>query len=342
MKTYKLKCELLSPIHIGSGREIDPLDYIVEAGVLYKVSFEQFVSSMDEPRRRQFETLIGKGDPIGIRKYVSDYFRKGVDVVYSVAVTDQVETLYKKKFSDIQNQLIVSPFSRTQGDSLPFFPGSSIKGAIRTAVVSDYAGKRSFPKPTTIREEYEFERRVLGYRDGKDDPFRTVKIRDAIQHNEAFIVREVKNVAISRYGGLQSNEIQMICEVSHSRISGKPVAFETELLIDDDLQSTRYIRKIFTFEEIAGSCNRFYKEKMESEHRKFYKNSEAEPFSAQLLDTPLDKGSFILRLGRFSGVESMTIDNYRNPRPPGHKGWGNSRNLAEGTYPMGWLKITKV
>jgi CRISPR-associated protein Csm5 len=55
MKTYKLKCEVLSPVHIGSGCEIDPLDYVIEDDVLYKVSFEKFVSSLDEPRRLQFE-----------------------------------------------------------------------------------------------------------------------------------------------------------------------------------------------------------------------------------------------------------------------------------------------
>jgi hypothetical protein len=47
-----------------------------------------------------------------------------------------------------------------------------------------------------------------------------------------------------------------------------------------------------------------------------------------------------MRLGRFSGVESVTLDNYRNPKPPGGKTiWGTSRNLTEGLYPMGWVKV---
>jgi CRISPR-associated protein Csm5 len=342
MKTYKLKCEVLSPVHIGSGREIDPLDYVVEAGVLYKVSFEKFVSSMDEPRRQQFESLIENGNLVSIRRYVSDNFKKGTDVVYSVLVSPQVDNLYKQKLSDIQNQLIVNPFIRTQGGALPFFPGSTIKGAIRTAVVSEYAGQSSLPKPTTMKEEYEFEGRVLGYRDGKDDPFRAVKIRDALLKNDDFIVREVNNVTRNRNGGLQSNEIQMICEVSHSQISGKGVVFETELSVDDDLISTKFLNKALTFEKITDSCKRFYRDKLEKEHSKFYKNSEVKFFSEQLLNTPLDGGSFLLRMGRFSGVESVTIDNYRNPRPPGRKGWGSSRNLVEGIFPMGWVKITIV
>ena len=80
---------------------------------------------------------------------------------------------------------------------------------------------------------------------------------------------------------------------------------------------------------------------MEKEHEKFYKNSEVEKYSKQLLSTILDNDSFLVRVGRFSGVESVTLDNYRNPKPPGNKTtWGTSRNLAESKYPMGWIKVT--
>jgi CRISPR-associated protein Csm5 len=340
MKTYKVKCEILSPVHIGCGHQIDPLDYVIEDGILYKISFEKLVLSMDDSKRQEFESVVEKGNLVNVRTYVSKNFNKEVDAVYRVIVSSQVDRLYKAKIGDIQNQLIINPFIRTQGETLPFFPGSSIKGAIRTAVVSEQAKQSNVPKPATMREEYEFEGKVLGYRDGKDDPFRAVKIRDTLLRSDELMVKEVKNVSRGRNGGLKANQIQMICEVSQSQITGQTIGFDTEIIVDDALISTRFLSTALGIEQIVESCRTFYRDKMEKEHNKFYRNSEVTTLSQQMLDAPLGRGTFLLRIGRFSGVESVTLDNYRNPRAPGGKGWGSSRNLAEGIYPMGWVKIT--
>ncbi len=235
---------------------------------------------------------------------------------------------------------MISPFIRTKGEVIPFIPGSSLKGAIRTAIISELAQTSKLQKPKDIREEYEFESKVLGFKDGKNDPFRGLKLRDSCLQKDDTIVKEVKNVS-KKDGKLQINDIQIICEVSHSYITGKSVEFETELSFDDSLFSTNFLSKVLTKEQIVKSCANFYKDKMEKEHNKFYKNSESENYSIKLLNASLDENSFLLRIGRFSGVESVTLDNYRNPRPPGNKAvWGTSRNLVEGLYPMGWMMVT--
>lgn len=341
MKTFKLRCEILSPLHIGAGDEIDPLNYIIKGGKLYRVSFERYVERMNDTERAKFEELISKGNLVELRKYVAKNINMERDILYSTEVSPQVEQLYKAKISDIQNQLLINSFIRTEGLVKPLVPGSSIKGAIRTAVVSGLAQASRLPKPRDIREEYEFESRVLGYRDPKGDPFRGIKIRDKTLPSDSTIIREVQNVSKKNGGGLQSNNIQLICEVSHSTITGKPVDFETEISFDEALFSTRFLSKVLTKGQIVKLCTEFYRDKMENEHKKFYKNSEVETCSTQLLDTLLDENSCLLRVGRFSGVESVTLDNYRNPKPPGNKtAWGTTRNLAEGKYPMGWVKLT--
>ncbi|MGA2782864.1 MAG: type III-A CRISPR-associated RAMP protein Csm5 [Smithella sp.] len=343
MRTYKLSCEILSPIHIGAGHELSPLDYIIKDSVLHKISFEKFVLSMDDNQRAMFEKLIEKGNLVDIRKYVSDHFKGDTDMLYSVKVSPQVGKLYSTKLEDIQNQLIINPFIRTQGEVAPLIPGSSLKGAIRTAVVSEQAKRDRPPKPTTPREEYEFEARVLLNKDAKDDPFRAIKVRDVLMQNAQFVVREIKNMSRAKQGRvLKANSIQMICEVSGSRMTGQPIAFETGFLIDDALISTHFLSKALSVNEIIHACKVFYRDKMEKEHKKFYADTEAQVISRQILDMPLDDNSFFLRVGRFSGVESVTIDEYRNPRPPQGKGWGDTRNLAEGLYPMGWIKATLV
>lgn len=340
MKTFKLQCEILSPLHIGTGKEIEPFDYIITGERLYRLSFERFVTDMTESERLAFEGVLDKGNLLATRKFVEKHINVERNTLYSSEVSPQISSLYHTKKGDIQNQLLIFPFIRIEGDYVPIVPGSSIKGAVRTAVISKLANSSGLPKPKDFREENEFESIVLGYKDGKDDPFRGIKIRDKILGNDSTIIREIRNVS-KKDGRLQSNDMQIICEVSHSSLTGKTVEFETEVSFDDALFSTRFLSKTLTRELITESCTNFYKDKMEKEHEKFYKNSEVEKCSIQLLNTPLDENSFMLRIGRFSGVESVTLDNYRNPKPPGNKtAWGTSRNLAEGRYPMGWLKVT--
>ncbi len=84
MNSFKLKCEILAPIHIGPGHEIDPSSYIITNSKLNKISFENFIVSMDDAQRERFEILINKGDLIEIRKYVTENINKDRDIIYYI------------------------------------------------------------------------------------------------------------------------------------------------------------------------------------------------------------------------------------------------------------------
>ena len=339
----KIRCEILSPIHIGSGKEINPLEYIIRDGWLYKISLEKFVSDMDETGRAKFEAVIEKGHLIKLREFMAKHINIERDIVYSVKVSQAIEGMYGEKFGDIRNRLLMKPFLRTQNETTPLIPGSSFKGAVRTAIISELAKEKRPPKPKNFRDERMFESAVMGHDDAKNDPFRALKIRDSLLQGESTQIRIVENVSKGKDGVLSPTGVQIICETTHSILTGTPVQFETEFLFDDLLFKKGFVREKITPERIVEACNAFYRPKMEMEHEKFYKNSEAEFPSKQLLEVPLEANSFLIRLGRFSGVESVTLDEYRNPRPPGKRSvWGRSRNIIEGRYPMGWVKATFV
>lgn len=337
MGRYKVECEILSPLHIGAGDTIEPMDYVIKDGRLHGISFERFCARLDKAGGAAFEALIDKGNLVEIRSFVARNFAPERDALCSVEVSPQVEALYKSKINDIRHQLMIAPFIKTEGAEVPYVPGSSLKGAVRTAIISEAARKSGLKPPRDAREERQFEAQVLNSRDPKDDPFRGLKIRDKSLAPGETIVREVKNVSRKR----GPSAIPMICEVSHSLVNGKPVVFEAEVIIDEDLFGAGFLSGKLTMAEVIASCNAFYGEKMKREHSKFYKGTASEKVSERLLSVPLENGSFLLRIGRFQGAESVTLDGYRNPRPPGNKTvWGTSRNLAEGIYPMGWVKAT--
>ena len=344
MTIKKIRCEILSPIHIGSGKEINPLEYIIRDGWLYKISLEKFVSDMDEAGRAEFDVAIEMDDLIKLREFMADHINIGRDTLYGVEVSSAIERMYGEKFGDIRNRLLIKPFLRTQNETIPLIPGSSLKGAIRTAILSELAREKKLPKPKNFREERMFEYEVMGHDDAKNDPFRALKIRDCLLQGNSTQIRMVENVSKGKDGVLSPTGVQIICEATRSILTGNtPVEFETEFLFDDLLFKKGFVREKITPERIVATCNAFYRPKMEMEHEKFYKNSEAEFPSKQLLEVPLEENSFLIRLGRFSGVESVTLDEYRNPRPPGRRSvWGRSRNIIEARYPMGWGKATFV
>ena len=343
MTIKKIHCEILSPIHIGSGKEINPLEYIIRDGWLYKISLEKFVFDMDAAGRAEFEAVIEMGDLIKLRKFMADHINIERDTVYAVEVSSAIERIYGEKFGDIRNRLLTKPFLRTQNETTPLIPGSSFKGAVRTAIISEFAKEKKPPKPKNFRDERMFESAVMGYDDAKNDPFRALKIRDFLLQGESTQIRTVENVSRGKEGVLRFTGVQMTCEATRSILTDTPVKFEIEFLFDGLLFKKGFVKEKITPERIVAACNAFYRPKMEMEHEKFYRNSEAEFPSKQLLEVPVEENSFLIRLGRFSGVESVTLDEYRNPRPPGKRSvWGHSRNIIEGRYPMGWVKATFV
>jgi CRISPR-associated protein Csm5 len=339
METIKLRCEIISPVHIGTGQDIDPFNYIIKDQKLYYFSLEKFLISLPDSKRVDFESIIDAGDLLDLRKFITNNINLETDTIYSVPVTSFVESFYTSRMETMQNRLLVHPFIRS-GDKL-LIPASTLKGSIRTAILSVMANRRKIAMPRGFKEEVRFENKILGNSNAKDDLFRSIKIQDAYLEAEGTVIRHINNISQNDHGELKNKNIQVVHEVTQSVLTGKPIFFDTVFSIDKKLQDTGFLRKKIFIEEVISSCRSFYIEKMEDEHRKFYENNESESSSLLLLNTPLKDNECFIRIGRFVGVESVTLDYYRNPRPPGKKNiWGTSRNLAEGIFPMGWLKLS--
>lgn len=333
----KLTCEIVTPIHIGSGEEIDPFDYIVKQARLYRISIEKLIASMHPSEIREMESVIDSGDLIKLRTHIAQYPDLEKLSLFSTAVTPIVEAMYGSNLENQDNQMLINMFLRSA--EKPLVPGSSVKGAIRTAFLSTEANSKKIPFPKDYNDIKFFESNLLEYRDAKNDPFRTVRLRDSFLKDEDTIVRQIINVKID--GSHIENNIPMTHEVSNSTITGKSVMFKNILSVDELINSTGYIKRKIGLEDIISSCRKFYRDKMEYEHFKFYKGHKSESVSEMLCNTSLNDNEAFIRLGRFSGVESVTLDKYRNPNPPGkRKVWGTSRNLVEGIYPMGWVKVS--
>lgn len=152
-KIYKIKAECLTPLVIQSGREIMPWEYVVieENGkkILYRFDLFEFYEKLSDESKKEFNDKLEnaidlkKREVLGIRKFIWDKkneYKEEIKEIslYSGEVDEEFYQKYLKNINETKqssesNQLIIKEFIRSKGRA--FVPGSSIKGAIRTAIL---------------------------------------------------------------------------------------------------------------------------------------------------------------------------------------------------------------
>lgn len=132
-KSYKMKLTTLSPVFIGSGESLNPGQYVFNqednsAKVLDEVKFSSFLAKnhlIDE----YADALINFGDKINLYKWLKENRISSNIPIFSYSLPCK----YIGK-----NSLNVIKLFVKNSDGLPYIPGSSIKGAIRTAILAKY------------------------------------------------------------------------------------------------------------------------------------------------------------------------------------------------------------
>lgn len=349
MKRYLLKCEPLSPIHIGSGEELQAYEYVI-LDRLYKLNLDRFLDSLSKDEQEKVLDFIER-NIIAFRDFVRERYKGGIEAEvtdYSVPIKPDVKKLYESKIDDPQNVLAVKLFQRT--GSRPFVPGSSIKGAIRTAVLfSFYSSKKSSLEALNKRafKSNFWEGKLLNYSNPQADPFKAVKFSDSIGEVKTVIVNA--RVHTFRKGRWEVDRYQILIEA----VVDTP--FEAELRIDEELQKEILKRNSdfikISHDTIVESCRSFYSTHFKEESKRlahspvgnFYKTFQQKVESRVSDDHTL---SFPLRLGWGSGFDAVTLGHAHNFESIISK--VNSRlanpkksaKLVQDMFPLGWLKVT--
>jgi len=342
MKTYNLCCRILTPLHIGDGTELQPYEYVIK-DKFYKVLFEDFVLNLSLDRQGKITQLM-ETDIIKLRQFLRDNFEPAKDRwVYSVDVSKVVQSLYETKIAEELNQLVVYPFIRSL--DRPFIPGSSIKGAIRTAIIAQFTGDR-----ITERNARNLEATALKYgfpyldKQGREkfkiiqqnDPFRAIKTTDSILLESSTIVDEI--ITMTRIG-----QIKTIREITLSQFTERETKFNFEIRIDEELLKKnkdidKDIKAKLNIEAIATACNKFYKEILiPAEIKYFSSNAAPKSIYEKIASIKTSKNSFLLRLGWGSGKNSISL-NLKSYRPQYIK----TRRLIRQEFPLGWVEVSYV
>ncbi|MDI6750261.1 MAG: type III-A CRISPR-associated RAMP protein Csm5 [Rhodocyclaceae bacterium] len=355
LETHELVISTLSPVHIGCGEDYEPTNYVIEGESLYAFDPALLLARLESRQRDELMRALDDRNPVlAAQRFFYRHRETAVAIAsHSAPVVPAAARFYAARIGQVANreaggaqvinklEIARTAFDPTSG--LPILPGSSLKGAMRTAVLEALRARTGRRYPVTdqeaarnneaARKAKDMERDLFG---GSlhTDPFRLVKVSDATFLPGSYKAKNSKGEEIQRERQprtilFQANRkkrpnafeskgnIETLLECIPA---GQPRAFTARLTIEHKANHGEDTpTRQFDFATIAKACNTFYLTRLESELEMLIGNGYVSPNWAKnarlrlapegLWGRAIAEGrGFLLRIGRHCGAESVTID----------------------------------
>ena len=244
----------------------------------------------------------------------------------------------------IQQELNNFTISRTAfnpNTNLPYIPGSAIKGALRAAWLNRKQSEKKLPKLSDARKAKDLEKRLLDGGEFATDPFRMIKVSDFMPTSNvctriSYAVNEKKQQ--SKFKARGPYQILEVIEPGS--------IFSGSITVNAPPEKSG-ISSPIEMQALINSATRFYASE------KIREDGELSKIGGSPIKVNIPEKGFMLRLGRHSGAESLTIEGHRSIRIMKGKGeksgymdhsttlWLSS-DLAKtksmnGLEPFGWV-----
>jgi CRISPR-associated protein Csm5 len=394
---YQLHITPLSPIHIGTGESYEPTNYVIEDGVLYEFDTGATLAALSASDRAVLLKIADRRPNAEMIQDVQRFFyerRRGLmaHAIHQVPVLEGVARLYASRVGQVANREAdgKTVINRLEIDRTAYNPvtrqpvlyGSSLKGAIRTALLDKINNGQPAREQKGL---HEFQGRLFGYYNANThprialerDPMRLVQLADATWRGEPGLpatrvylaVNRKKAPVVDEKGVLrksmaESKELYQLLECMpgwHYRAFSGQLNLQRVSGLSGRQKELPDKQLWFTAQDIAQACNRFYCPILEAENRllrkRGYLDANWDKAIQQLLaqaDDKMRRGeAFLLRVGRHSGAESVTLNGVRNIRIIKGKGeqpahldaaktvWlaADEKDQMTGLVPFGWLLV---
>lgn len=375
-KTIKIRLHVLTPIHIGCDDVYEPTSFVIDEKKKKLIEFDpiKFISVLNQAQRDELIKTCLQENLLLIYKFIRRSYNPRAGG-REVEIADGLIEHYKKvlQMSTFEKQEVINRFEmhKTAYNPLtrqPYIPGSSLKGAIRTAYLSDLAKKKNIKNFRGMGDERDkadkLETLLLDRVEGKDkipsDPFRMVKVSDLMPVNGVgtrivYAINRKKKKS-DKPTLAEKSSVYQIFEVI---LPG--AVFEGILNINKPLNSSG-IKHIIAAEDLLAALNAFYIPLLENGIRVLKEinvptvtliNKINEKFKGKI-----NKTAFFVSIGRHSGAEAVTIEGNRhikimqgkgkNPKYLDHTTttWLSSEEPKpknnNGLLPFGWAVIEVI
>ena len=376
MSILRFRAMPLTPIHIGTGDTIAPEDYLIRDDELIRFNPHAVLRDMAVADRREYEKRLERNEFQAAQRLLQQCCKPDRHRIYRSQIGPGSQRELQSLINNPERRGEVRPLLRNPHTGEPVVPGSSIKGAIRTAIINKFsqenlsAVQEALYGDPKIHKDHRWKRleeAALDYRrnNTESDPLRMLKVADASLPLDAVQVDQATILTKGKPSGKNDGR-QMHYERLLSRADGaNPPTFTVEIQLDEiqtqHHEVNRLLHRTLNWPSLIGACNTFYVNRMAEELKHFFltdERPEARYGAAGLvrwtgekllIAKSIQERGLLLRLGRFSHFESLSVDKLR-------EGWnaqkkkpiidmGATRTLCEtrnGTkVPFGWLLLTR-
>lgn len=313
-ETYRCVIKIYSPVHLGCDDVYEPTGFVVdeESGRLTALDPLLFIKGLSNEERESLSQICRKGSiesVLEVYKFFRGKTTEGRQVDLCKGFVDHYRRVLAlssnpKDIGQNLNQFQIARTAYKSHDNRPYIPGTAVKGAIRTAYLNALAGKKKIPTPKGKYASNELQSRLIGYESQKmeTDPFRLVKVSDfmpvgKIQTRIVYAVNKKKKLSDREARGPYQ-----ILEVI------EPGACFTGEVSVERPPSAKYIQNPATLEAILVSLNPFFQRENQRECRQL------NAVNIDGISLMPEEGQHVLRIGRHSGAESITVAGHRKIR----------------------------
>ena len=359
-KPLKIRLHVLSPIHIGCDDVYEPTSFVIDENRKKLIEFDpvDFIRYLTPEQRNEFLRICSGDNLLSIFKFVKRVFNQGISG-REVGIASGLTEHYKKvlSMSSYDPKAIINQFTMNKTAYNPqtnqvYIPGTSVKGAIRTAYLSHLAVSKS--KNGAKEKAKILEEELLGG-SFDTDPFRMIKVSDfqPFEQVQTKIVYGVnKKKRISDRATKASSGPQQIFEAIET---GGIFEGIINIGIPEKMAGIKTpVEQTVLLKAIHQHYGKLYTQDMAVAKECGFHQVSTGPFLERFGDS-----CFLIRIGRHSGAEAVTIEGNRNIKimqgqgePPEYSKYGSTTiwlasevarpTVNNGLTPFGWAVLEIV
>ncbi|MDP6248435.1 MAG: RAMP superfamily CRISPR-associated protein [SAR324 cluster bacterium] len=362
---HPLQLEVLTPVAIGNGQNLDPLHYTIAKDgsgkdELHFIDLDHWMDAHadDKSLHRALE-----GNPLEFRSYLHQNLKDSSELKKYSIFRRRVEDAglvrrFQEKITEVnsKNRLQVFEVAKNPVTGRLVIPGSSLKGALVTPVIDHFERTHQLGWKRHADSPFGF-RNVMEETFGKitESTFKGLKVSDAECPDDVGVVVTAVEKRKSREGdGTPKLDSEAI---GSKRIDGSPTLLGCLLTLGFDENSSGVLsvpklKSKLDWTEICRIVTKFYQDRFIEEWDWFYNQQwmgrtreRLESVRQRIKTLRPEDGIMLIRVGHYSHSRCVTIDNSKPWAKSGKDGMlqgpNTTRTLANGLLPFGWILLSE-
>jgi len=378
LETHRFVVSTLSPVHLGSGDDYEPTNYVLDGETLYGFETATFARLLTTKQREELTQLVKRPRALSaIQSFILGLRQDIVGIsTHSVTVAPAIAKKYQDRIGKVAqnegsgnrviNTLEISRTAFNPHSCEPILPGSGLKGSIRTALLNALNGKKS--RQRQKKEASSLEKELL-QGSFSSDPLRLIKVSDAkllpangncgtkvvfdnnLPKDKAKLGKELKSAGLS--------VMREVIPAMNAR------SFEGQLSIQhiEEFRNHNDTPNLtFSLKKLADHCNTYYRALFETEMAvlntldcldRAWLALINDIFHNELKTLMSEGKALLLRVGRHTSAEVITIEGARSIEIPQRKDetrygnktattlWlaGDQEKSKTDLQPFGWIVL---